>query len=194
MSFLQNHPSMRRGSPYSLNKVISVEQLGEDRVFYIHLNDSKSIEIAKNFPTIVPIRDPFKCIITAHQRKQQKRSTININVIMTEWSKIVHHLKPKDVLFLPIDLYLSLEDRVKLLQQAEKYLTLPINTEYIQQVASTWEPKNTCGSYTAKELYETGRHEEVFSMYSTDLKRLLTMKLDLIPFLQSLGYSHLPWF
>lgn len=148
-------------------------------------------------PTIMPVRDPLRAIITRQIRHPEKTHNYIVNgyIYMAQVWERMETMAP--VTFLTVDLHIarSRGERIKALNEILHMLGLE-EEPYVTEYASRWEaPKfNITPDADLKEWCKAGEKELVEEALPVEWAYLKSKEKHIRPFLESLGYENLLWY
>jgi hypothetical protein len=151
----------------------------------------------KTFPTVMPVRDPLRAIITRQIRHPDKTHNYIVNgfIYMAQVWERMEEMGP--VVFLPVDLNITapLYDKVTALSRILTMLDLPIEP-YVEEYARKWEAPayNTTPDVALKNWCKAGEKEKVKEALPTEWAYLQAHESKIRPFLEHLGYKELMWY
>lgn len=162
--------------------------------------DNSLKDLAEAARAIVPVRDPMLSILTYRQRKRNPMLLLlegNRATYMgvTDGYKLFSTMDTDRVLFTPIDLPWSTEERIARLKEVEAHCKIEHDETWTVKYAQDWAVRNTAGDSGLKEAY-CGQKDvaAVYQAFPRDVQYLLNNKDTIIPFLEARGYNNLPWF
>ncbi len=151
----------------------------------------------KTMPTVMPVRDPLRAIITRQIRHPEKTHNYIVNgfIYMAQVWERMDEMSP--VNFLTVDLHIerSLSERIKALNSVLH--TVGLDEEpYVTEYAKKWEaPKfNITPDVPLKNWCKAGEMEKVKAELPIEWEYLQSKEQHIRPFLESLGYESLIWY
>lgn len=147
--------------------------------------DAGQLAMAYSLPTIVPLRDPLRSLVTKRQREPE-----DVRSVFDAWVALA---RAADVLgdrFLavPVDLLTSREVAARVLD----YLELPWTTA-VERFVCAWPVVNSAGDYREKMLYQEGGFRRLEKLLGEDWGALCEREMELRPMLERCGYCDLAW-
>jgi hypothetical protein len=156
---------------------------------FISLDGIKwAINNFENNAIVVPIRDPLAAVIT----RQNRHPEMPHKYIIDGFLSFAQDFNDFNVLWFPVDLYTSKNDKLALLEKLENHIDRTIL--YKHTLATEWQQKNTSGMYTLKEAYLENNVKEIKQNIPCEWEQLINIRSLLKPFFQALGYKNLTWF
>jgi len=201
--FLSRHPSVKDlpedktyiGVPgkgcYANGNVVH-SHIGERPGNY----DNDLFRWAEENKALIPLRDPILSIITHYKRRTKKllallETTTHSAEFVTDG--FVLFSKMSSVLFAPVDLPWTEEERYNKLVEVENHFGIEHDERWVQQYAYDWAVKNSAGDSEEKLEYMKGNLDFIYEKYYGDIDYLFLHAQIIIPFLQKHGYN-LPWY
>lgn len=146
--------------------------------------------LANLFPTVIPIRDPLRALLTRECRHPEYRHFYIVDGFVNAARMFSGH---PNVVFLPIDLPLSADVRRNLLASALAHCGL-IPDDTLGDVAEQWPVHNPTPCNRFQELYDNGDWDTLqvlLGAKNAELDYLRNKAAVIKPFLASLGYTRL---
>lgn len=156
---------------------------------------SSSIEevltLCNFFKTVIPIRDPLAAILTREARHPQLNHFFIVDGFVVLATEFVKH---PNVMFLPIDLVDTTEERIELLIKVANHVGVDneVNKDVIIAYAERWKPANPTPNNRFRQLYKTGNISEIRKLLGSkwaEVTYLQNMASVILPFLANLGYT-----
>lgn len=150
-------------------------------------------ELIKDYPCVIPLRDPLAALVT----RQVRHSDLQHSYIIEGFVALAEFYKenPK-IYFLPVDVIgkKSFEEKLLALRQVLKFLELP-EESYIKFIAAGWPLVNSTAGMENElhEHYKTSNIEKIKEIIPEEWAYLKGKESILKPFLKTLGYKNLLW-
>ena len=178
-----------------LNFDVTFPKTRFERIWHENLRTQRSssidtiLAVTNFFKTVIPIRDPLAAILTREARHPQFRHFFIVDGFVALAKEFARH---PNVMFLPIDLPMSVEDREKLLNRILAHCEVEHDGVVVHRVAKHWPVENPTPGNHFKELYLKGDVEKLQFLMGpkwAEVRYLKNMASIILPFLASLGYE-----
>jgi len=142
------------------------------------------------FKTVIPVRDPLAAILTREVRHPQFRHFYIIDNFVALATEFVQH---PNIMFLPIDLNYSFEQRKDLLLKVLNHCEIDnFDESIVNKYAEEWIPQNITPNNKFKEMYENKDIDGIMNLLGqkqASVKYLQNMASIIFPFMTSFGYT-----
>lgn len=143
------------------------------------------------FKTVIPIRDPLACLLTREARAPNLRHFYIVDGFVEIIRELADH---PNVVFFPVDLDLTFDERKKLLVDVVSHCGIdPVSVDTILgDVATHWKKENVTPNNRFHEPYaagDIGKIREWLGPKWAEVAHLKNMGGILTPFLSNLGYN-----
>lgn len=149
-----------------------------------------AVRLSRKVPTVVPVRDPLLSLIS----RQARHPELDHVQVVRAFEYLDRF--SNSAVFVPVDLLnrSGIEARREKLEEVLGRLGLEWE-EWCDDYAREWPVANTVGGRGAglREMYERRDVESLRGFLRAEMEELDRIAPTLIPFLQTLGYSDLPW-
>ena len=169
---------------------------GEVNVIHDHLFKNErlghQIALAVSCPTVIPLRDPLACLITA-----STGATVPSEDLVWDWKLLVDIMKTlsgsSPIMFLPLDLLTDEASRCAHLEKVLSHVGVKCYG-HARKWGSDWPTNiNTTGDSVLKQKYRLGDSDYVKQQIPKCWSLLRSHESDLRPFLEERGYKNLMW-
>jgi len=149
------------------------------------------LTFANIFKTVIPLRDPLAAMLTREARHPHLRHFFIVDNFIEVAQNFSDH---PNVVFLPIDLYKTTEERVELLKRVARHCLIDVeeNEKIVNKVGAEWEVQNVTPNNRFSELYKEGNINEINYLLGSkvaEVEYLKTRASIILPFLASVGYK-----
>ncbi len=148
--------------------------------------------LASLFPTVIPIRDPLAALLSRETRQPQLRHFYIIHGYIHMQRTLFEH---PNVIFLPIDLYETAEERFALLERVLKHCGIDStpHTELLLGIAKEWKVENANPQNRFKTMYAEKDIDQISFLLGPKTAEVEFLKnqreIIFTQFLQKLGYK-----
>lgn len=142
-------------------------------------------------PTVIPLRDPLRAIITREARQPNLRHYYIVDGFVTLAKEYSEH---PNVLFAPIDLKTDYIARHALLTNIARHCGFDTESPIIEEVAREWPKENPTPDNRFEEIYNKKDWEQLKYLFGpkvAELEYLKSRQHPIKPFLDQHGYFDL---
>lgn len=150
------------------------------------------LTFANIFKTVIPIRDPLAAILTREARHPHLRHFFIIDGFIEIAQNFSRH---PNVKFLPIDLYKTIGERVRLLSDILEHCCIKRtsdNMAIVNRFAMEWKIQNPTPNNRFSKLYKDKNIDKINYLLGSkvaEIEYLKTRASIILPFMASLGYT-----